>query len=484
MQSIDPAGHLPARTYPLSWRPACKASPGAGARVRLLIVLLLAFGAAVSSQAAVPTPSADIADGDTPAPIDYSQPANWLALPGQPSAAMRTPRGAGFSDLQAVARADVFYVHPTTSWRSDRLNAPIDDAEAIKVSEMMLLTQATPFNAVARIYAPRYRQVTLPLYQLDEDAQQAPNNRAYADVLAAFKYYVAHHNGGRPFFLVGHSQGTNHAQRLLSEAIQGTPLEDLLVAAYLPGQPIPRAVFRDDLTRIPPCTRPAQTGCVAIWETFGEHTDADLDAWQENGYWNRARQRWMGASGQPLVNINPVSWDTREPSTPASRHRGAVPFGTQETFARVLPQLVAARSDGRFTYVSPVPLPDAYFNDGDVFGGTNYHVFDIALFWLDLRENAHLRLNAWMEQHGQRQPLLDATTTASARVGQAWRHRIATRHHVDVYAADNLPPGLTLDPERGLIAGTPREAGTWAVRLTAGNAHGVAHGELALTVTP
>jgi len=480
VQPID----LTAHSGPSSWRPVPQASPAARVRPRLLIALLLAFGVAVSLSAAVPTPSAGSAEENTPTPIDYSQPANWLALPDQPSAAMRTPRGAGFSDLQAVARADAFYIHPTTSMRSDRLNAPIDDAEAIKVSEIMLLTQATPFNAVARIYAPRYRQVTLPLYQLDEDAQQTPTNRAYADVLAAFKYYVAHYNGGRPFFLVGHSQGTNHAQRLLSEAIHGTPLEKLLVAAYLPGQPIPRAVFRDDLTRIPPCARPAQTGCVAIWETFGEHTDADLDGWQENGYWNRARQRWVGASGQPLVNLNPVSWDTRKPSTPARRHRGAVPFGTQETFARVLPQLVAARSDGRFTYVSPVPLPEQYFNDGDVFGGTNYHVFDIALFWLDLRENAHLRLNQWMRQHGQRQPLFDATTTASARVGEDWRHPIATRHRVAVFAADNLPPGLALDAKRGIIAGTPLEAGTWAVRLTASNAHGEAHGELALTVTP
>ncbi len=435
-------------------------------------------GAAVGT----PTPGQGV-EHRQPA-IDYSDASAWLALPGRPSAAMRTPRGAGFSDLQATAQADAFYVHPTTSMREDVLNAPIDDAQAAQLGELMLLTQATPFNAVARIYAPRYRQVTLPLYTLDVQAQQAPNDRAYADVLAAFRYYVRHYNAGRPFFLVGHSQGTNHAQRLLGEAIQGTPLERLLVAAYLPGQPIPRSVFRDDLRRIPPCRRPAQTTCVAIWGTFGEQTDADLDAWQENLYWDRARQRWAPSSGQPLVSLNPVSWSDREPITPARRHRGAVPFGTPATFSRVLPQLVAARSDGRFTFVEPLPLPAEYFNDGGVFGGSNFHVFDIALFWLDLRENARLRLNAWLEAHAAGRPRPGAIATATARVGRPWRHRIVTRPHAREYAVENLPPGLRLDARRGLIQGIAESPGTWAVRFSAGNASGVTHGELALTVMP
>lgn len=445
---------------------------------KLLLAALISCFLMLSVQAA------DLITTKQLPPPDYSQPDSWLALPAHPSAAMRTPHGAGFSNLQSVARADVFYIHPTTSMRDDLLNAPFDDAEATKVGELMLLTQATPFNALARIYAPRYRQVTLSLYQQDEETQQAPNNHAYADVLTAFNYYVKHYNDGRPFFLVGHSQGTNHAQRLLSEAIQGTPLAKQLIAAYLPGQPIPLSVFRDDLTDMPPCTRPAQIGCVAIWETFGENTDADLDAWQENGYWNRARQRWMGASGQPLVNINPVSWDTRKPSTPASQHRGAVPFGAHDTFAHVLPQLVAVRDDGRYSYVSPAPLPAEHFNDGDVFGGTNYHVFDIALFWLDIRENARLRLNAWMQHNNQQQPLLEPGATASAKLGQPWRYQLKAHNQVGIYSADKLPSGLLLNSKTGLISGIPQQTGTFALHLTVSNTHGSDHGELALTVAP
>ena len=33
---------------------------------------------------------------------------------------------------------------------------------------------------------------------------------AYADVQDAFAYYMAHWNQGRPFVLMGHSQGSFH----------------------------------------------------------------------------------------------------------------------------------------------------------------------------------------------------------------------------------------------------------------------------------
>src|SRR5690606_14104999 len=147
------------------------------------------------------------------------------------------------------------------------------------------------------------------------------------DVRRAFEHYAAHHNRGRPFFILGHSQGTNHALRLLSEAIQGTPLERRLVAAYVPGNPTPLSPFADHLTRIPPCVRPEQTDCAAAWGVFGEGY-ADTAGWETGAlYWDARRRYWRLTGGQPLSNINPVTWAADRRSAPASLHRGAVPFG-------------------------------------------------------------------------------------------------------------------------------------------------------------
>lgn len=421
--------------------------------------------------------------GEPPlAPIDYSRAEFWLARPGQPSRADETPTGSGLSNLQALAHADVFYVHPTTAMRGDVTNAPIDDPEAVEIARVILQAQATPFNAVARVFAPHYRQITLPTYDLDEEQQQAPNNRAYADVRRAFEHYAAHDNGGRPFFLVGHSQGTNHAQRLLSEAIQGTPMQQRLVAAYLPGQPVPRSVFDEDLTQIPPCTQPDQTGCVAIWGVFEDGAPVDLAGWEQEAYWNTARQRWVRAPGQPMVAINPVSWSVDEPNTDASRHRGAVPFGVAGTnFTRPRGQLVSVRDDGRFVFVTP-KLPADLFNDGGIFEAGNYHVFDISLFWLDLRENARRRLNAFLLQGGAKHPLLGATAAVTAKVGQPFRFEIEAANAPASFGAQGLPPDLALDEARGIIEGTPRQAGVYPIVLSASNDGGSDHADLALTV--
>lgn len=121
--------------------------------------------------------------------IDYGAPDAWLARPDSPSPAGLTPKGGGFTDLQASARADVFYVHPTTGMGEGVENVPIDDAAALEMGQTMVMAQATPFNAVARIFAPRYRQIALYVYERGEDRLQEPMSRAYADVRSAFDYY-------------------------------------------------------------------------------------------------------------------------------------------------------------------------------------------------------------------------------------------------------------------------------------------------------
>lgn len=401
--------------------------------------------------------------------IDYGSADAWLARPGLDSVVGLVPAGSGYSDMQATARADVFYLHPTTGMNDDVDNVPLDDPQALEMGHLMVMTQATPFNGIARIYAPRYRQAALHVFDGDETALQAPMNRAYQDVRHAFAHYVRHDNDGRPFFLVGHSQGSNHGLRLLIEVIEGTPLAARLVAAYLPGMPTPRAVFDRRAAGIPLCASPAQTGCAAVWGVFAQGY-GDFEGWEAvNHFWDAGARRWRSAKGMPLVNVNPVSWrDDDAPTWPES-HLGAVPFGIAGThFSRVIPHLVGARTENGYTLVSPTPLPADLFDDGGIFDEGNYHVFDIALFWADLRANARTRLAAFLASEGQRAELLIETpAVAMATVGQPFHLKPGLRGGPATFDASGLPPGLFLNSITGEIYGTPEVAGIHVLALRA-----------------
>lgn len=328
---------------------------------------------------------------------DYVQAESWLARPGIDSPALLLPGGEPAPPDTGLA-ADVFYIHPTTAMTDDPVNVPTDDEAALAMARIMLEAQATPFNTIARIYAPRYRQAALGVFALDEDAVQAPMNLAYDDLRRAFRHYLAQDNGGRPFFLVGHSQGSYHALRLLAEEIAGSPQAGLLVAAYIPGMPVPRMLFDSALATLPPCAEPLQTGCIAPWQTFAETHEAVALLASDDLFWDATSGRWRTAPGMALVNVNPISWRLDGVAVPASAHLGAVPFGVRGShFARIVPQLVGAQVVDGNTLVTPVPAD--LFDDGGMFGAGNYHVFDISLFWADIRANAAARLAAWLAAH-------------------------------------------------------------------------------------
>lgn len=418
-----------------------------------------------------------------PAVADYSRPDTWLARPGLDSPAQLVPSGSGYRDLQQWAHADAFYVHPTTGMRSDLDNVPIDDAQALALGRLMLAAQATPFNGVARIYAPRYQQVSLHVFQRTEADMQAPLDLAYEDVRRAFLHFVKHDGEGRPFFLVAHSQGSNHALRLLVEEIAGTELADRLVAAYLPGMPTPRAFFERHLPGIPPCSTAGQTGCVAVWGVFAEGYRGFAEWEALNVYWDPSVRRWVSARGMALVNVNPVSWELGPATAQREAHLGAVPFGVRETaFSGPLRGLVSARNEHGYTIVAPAPLPADSFNDGGVFEEGNYHVFDIGLFWADIRANARQRLVAYLDAENRAGPLIEGPVAVSLFVGMPSRVALRGRSASSALHAEGLPPGLKLDAARREISGVPERPGGHVVVLSANEGEASDIAELVIIV--
>ena len=348
--------------------------------------LLLLLAVFLTGCAGVPElPAQD--DFAVPPPPDYSLERYWAALPTTVDQADRTP-GPDFKDRQATAPADVFYIHPTiysdTRGDNDLWNASLEDEKLNRsVDDRAILNQASIFNAAGRVYAPRYRQAHIRVFYPEGRpvAEQALDT-AYNDIRAAFRYYLTTYNQGRPIIIAGHSQGTLHAKRLVDEFFDGRPLYHQLVAAYLVGMPGSQGRGLTEPTQVGertvvPCDSARQTGCFVSWRTYREDYVA------------------RSPSRVPSITVNPLTWRRTTELVPASENKGGVLYDYD---SGPKPELVSAqvRADG--LYVSK----PSFF--GDIFFNTkNYHIGDYNLFWVNVRENAVERVEAYVEGRGASQ---------------------------------------------------------------------------------
>jgi hypothetical protein len=237
---------------------------------RIMVALAVAVAAA---------PAAGQAPETAPAAVDYAQPASWLCLPGRQDACGRPlattvldPDGYGTGSVSRPAAdpaADCFYVYPTIS-RDTGLNS---DMNAGPEEHGIAAVQFARFASVCRTFAPLYRSMTLagiPRAIAGQDLTEN-FNFAYADVLAAWRHYLAEHNQGRPFVLIGHSQGTIHLTRLVAEEIEGKEIAGRMLSAMLIGYNIevPQGqAVGGSFRSTPLCTAAGQTGCVVTYVSF------------------------------------------------------------------------------------------------------------------------------------------------------------------------------------------------------------------------
>ena len=338
------------------------------------------WGAQLLRQAMVP--SADVVALAPPG--SYANADMWFARPDKPgNPALWTP--AGYQPA-ANPGAAVFFVHPTSFLDRSAWNAPLDDADANGRAELFLRGQASAFNSVGAVWAPRYRQATFGAFLTSKKQAQQALDFAYRDVAAAFDEFLKE-AGERPIVLAGHSQGALHLSRLLVDRIAGTPLAKRIVAAYVVGWPVS---ITADLPKmgLPACAAADQTGCILSWQSFGEPADPSLivdtfDA--SNGFTGLPRAK------TPMVCTNPITGKPND-AAPAEANLGALIQDADLRNAHIEKGRVGARCDGRgFLMIGSNP-PDL---GPYVLPGNNYHVFDYSLFWANVRADAERRLAAF-----------------------------------------------------------------------------------------
>jgi hypothetical protein len=316
-------------------------------------------------------PKGPFVQAPLPSP-DYSLHAHWAALPQTKDSADVVPIEA-WSDVQSESPADVFFLHPTTytgKHGHKNWNAAIDDADVnLRTDKTTIRYQASLFNGAGRVFAPRYRQGHLECFydiRKKADATKALDV-AYRDIRDAFHYYIRHYNAGRPFIVAAHSQGTFHGIRLLREEIEGTPLAQQLVVAYLVGYP----VREEDFQSTPACATPDQTGCFCSWRTF------------RSGYIPPK----LHFPGNGIVVTNPVTWDNTKHVSKPELQLGAVLRPFHQLYTGAVSTEV---------YKDLLWVNKPRFKGSFLFLRKNYHIADYNLFYADVRQNAQNRVRTFL----------------------------------------------------------------------------------------
>lgn len=210
----------------------------------------------------------------------YADDKLWICLPGSSHDACHESLDATIINADGTMQAephvfatdppiDCFYVYPTIS--TDKLpNSDFTpgDGEEIAITKQ----QAARLSSVCNVYAPVYRQVTLTVLTGAIPGTAADREVPYADALNAWNYFQTQHSKGRPFVLIGHSQGAGILNRLVREQIDNDPaMRARLVSAFLIGGNVVVPDGQDvggDFQNVPLCRDKTQRGCVVAYSTF------------------------------------------------------------------------------------------------------------------------------------------------------------------------------------------------------------------------
>ena len=296
-----------------------------------------------------------------PSRIDYSDTTYWYSCGDERHA------------------ADVFYVYPTVSTISytDNGSSWYADITLPEVREEANGNQR--FNKMLygeyNFYAPYYRQMIFEAYQQPLDSLEKIAAFAAVDVYDAFQYYMEHFNHGRPFFLMGHSQGSQMLIELLKHGMTDEQ-RGQMVASYCIGY----HVTAEELAAYPEALKPATDSLMQGLVIFNSVTDTTAISMVSEG---------------DVVGINPTTWNWSSDTIPATCHLGMAKYNDTRESVLIIPcptrtvlydhVTVCPDLDPEMVFI---PAYEATFPKG------NLHFADSWLFGGNVVENMRCRLNA------------------------------------------------------------------------------------------
>lgn len=294
--------------------------------------------------------------------VDYSNTGNWLNIPDE-----------------ARKNTDVFYVYPS-SWNKDENEdfnvCPVTHPGMRRGADTVFSVQASIFFPLANVYAPYYRQADpMAILPLDfDERKRLICTIPYNDVKSAFQYYIERFNNGRPFILSAHSQGSEILRELIFDYMKHHPdVYSRMVAAYLIGYGITETELKEN-PHAKFAQRANDTGVIISYNTEAPGVKS-------------ANPTVPGGS----LLINPLSWRRDESLAPAGMNAGSLITGRGKL------EFYKSLADAKIDLEKRVLICSSI--DAGLYGGPpmlgTFHMLDYALYYLNLRKNAALRIKSY-----------------------------------------------------------------------------------------
>jgi hypothetical protein len=221
----------------------------------------------------------------------------WLCRPGLPNnpcaGSLETGIFSPGETLQSTFTppanpnppVDCFYIYPTVSDETTLLS----DLKIQPAETDVARYQAAYYGNVCKVYAPMYHSVTAAYGgetgQLPPQLAREIDAEQYDSVLDAWQYFLAHYNHGRPFVIIGHSQGAFVLRELIAKQIDPNPkLRRRMLSALLYGGSVvvkTGTLIGGSFQHIPGCTSSSEIGCVVSWNSFTGTPPVGAD-WGDN----------------------------------------------------------------------------------------------------------------------------------------------------------------------------------------------------------
>ncbi|MBQ2617279.1 MAG: amidohydrolase family protein [Synergistaceae bacterium] len=309
---------------------------------------------------------------------DYSKPESWYKVP------------------EITKDVDTFYILATEYMgfkEGDPDYAEMDNPELVENTPGQYALHASAYEESTNVFLPYYRQTSLryagEVWKKTGDIADALLGKPYEDITAALDYYFENYNGGRPFILAGHSQGSAIAKIVLERYFKEHPeYYKRMVAAYLIGY----AVTKDYLEANPHlkfATGESDTGVIVSWNTEGKkNVEANVKT---------------AVLFPNAISINPLNWKLDDTYAPASENLGSLVLnektGTLEigdvgADAQVVPERGVVVTNAK---VEPMPAELAAVAS-EFFGPDGRHESDYTFYYNNIKANVAKRVAAYKKK--------------------------------------------------------------------------------------